>query len=106
MRKANRLLMSKIVFYVLFILLNLNCFSQKEFKFNHLTNKQGLSNNNVTSIIQDKNGFIWFGTASPISSESSLLFDSNEFPERSAHHQMLLHLRSQLHPKVTVPVLR
>lgn len=30
--------------------------------FNHLTVKDGLSNNEVNSIIQDKTGFIWMGT--------------------------------------------
>lgn len=31
-------------------------------RFTHLTPSQGLSHGNVTSIFQDKSGFIWFGT--------------------------------------------
>jgi len=42
----------------------MDCFSQKEFKFKHLSTKEGLSNNNVSGVIQDKRGFLWFGTAS------------------------------------------
>ncbi len=30
--------------------------------FNHLTVENGLSNNDVNTIIQDQTGFIWFGT--------------------------------------------
>lgn len=30
--------------------------------FFHLTTQQGLSQNNVTCILQDKKGFMWFGT--------------------------------------------
>lgn len=35
-------------------------FSQE--KFDHLTIKDGLSNNSISSIIQSKDGFLWFGT--------------------------------------------
>ncbi|GAB3013705.1 hybrid sensor histidine kinase/response regulator [Spirosoma pulveris] len=31
-------------------------------RFTHLTTDQGLSQNNVTCILQDKRGFMWFGT--------------------------------------------
>ena len=31
-------------------------------RFSHLTTDQGLSQNNVTCILQDKRGFMWFGT--------------------------------------------
>jgi signal transduction histidine kinase/ligand-binding sensor domain-containing protein/DNA-binding response OmpR family regulator len=36
-------------------------FSQSIY-FNHLTTEDGLSNNNVFDIIQDKSGFLWFAT--------------------------------------------
>ena len=32
------------------------------FRFDHFTSEQGLSHNTVTSIAQDKEGFLWFGT--------------------------------------------
>ncbi len=38
-------------------------YSQAEqYKFRHLTTKEGLPSNNIKSIIKDKNGFMWFGT--------------------------------------------
>lgn len=41
--------------------LNLPMFSQ-QVKFQHLTMENGLSNNKVFTVIQDRIGFIWFGT--------------------------------------------
>ena len=35
----------------------------RHIQFEHLTIKDGLSNNIVTSIVQDTSGFIWFGTS-------------------------------------------
>ncbi|TLV02579.1 hybrid sensor histidine kinase/response regulator [Dyadobacter luticola] len=34
----------------------------KSYIFRHLTTNQGLSQNNVTSILMDRRGFMWFGT--------------------------------------------
>lgn len=34
----------------------------KNVRFTHLTTNQGLSQNNVTCILQDRRGFMWFGT--------------------------------------------
>jgi ligand-binding sensor domain-containing protein len=36
--------------------------SAQSISFNHLTVEDGLSNNKVNTIIQDKTGFLWFGT--------------------------------------------
>jgi signal transduction histidine kinase/ligand-binding sensor domain-containing protein len=35
---------------------------QKQIKFDHIGNKQGLSQSNVLCILQDSRGFMWFGT--------------------------------------------
>ena len=35
-----------------------------ELEFNHLTNRDGLSNGQVNAILQDDRGFMWFGTQS------------------------------------------
>ncbi len=35
----------------------------QDFKFTHLSTERGLSNANVTCILQDQVGFMWFGTA-------------------------------------------
>ncbi len=52
--------------YLLFLLLCLLRFSslsaQSDLRFEYLTEKEGLSNNEVTSIYQDREGFMWFGT--------------------------------------------
>jgi len=35
---------------------------QQNLKFEHLNSDQGLSQNNITCILQDSRGFMWFGT--------------------------------------------
>ncbi len=40
----------------------LSVFSQQQLSFEHITTSQGLSQNSVNCIFQDKNGFLWFGT--------------------------------------------
>lgn len=45
---------------VLFIFIPLN--ANKSFYFDHLDIAEGLSQNTVTCILQDKKGFMWFGT--------------------------------------------
>jgi ligand-binding sensor domain-containing protein len=47
--------------FLVMILLPLICFSQS-FKIEQLTINEGLSNNIIQCIIQDKNGFLWIGT--------------------------------------------
>jgi ligand-binding sensor domain-containing protein len=59
--------MRQIHILILILLFN-HVFSQPEvqqdpyLKFDHLTKKEGLSNNYVLDIYQDKYGFIWIGT--------------------------------------------
>ncbi|WP_147676354.1 hybrid sensor histidine kinase/response regulator transcription factor [Algibacter pacificus] len=45
---------------VIFLLSSSNLFSQ--WRLNHIGGEQGLSHNRVTSIVQDKLGYLWFGT--------------------------------------------
>jgi len=48
---------------IIILLVALNGFSQaKEFAFKHLTTANGLSEGTVQAILQDNNGFMWFGT--------------------------------------------
>jgi len=50
--------------YILFLVV-LNLILGKDvtdFKIEHLSIEQGLSQNTVRSIIQDKQGFLWFAT--------------------------------------------
>ena len=48
---------------ILFFFLSRVAFSQQgELKFERISIEQGLSQNTITAIIQDSQGFIWFGT--------------------------------------------
>ncbi|MFZ5552032.1 MAG: two-component regulator propeller domain-containing protein [Bacteroidota bacterium] len=53
--------LQNILFFVLAVMLPAFGFSQ-EYKFKHIGKQQGLSQSRVNCILQDKNGFIWFGT--------------------------------------------
>ena len=53
----------RYILVILFTLLNATAiFYPQSIKFNNLTVENGLSNNDVNTLIQDKTGFIWFGT--------------------------------------------
>ncbi len=55
--------MRKKVLFSLIVLIPLFTLSQEpEYRFEELTMNNGLSNNRVYSIIQDKKGFLWIGT--------------------------------------------
>ena len=51
-----------IIRFLLIWASGLSIIHSQSLTFNHLTVKEGLSNNEVNSIIQDKAGFIWMGT--------------------------------------------
>ena len=55
--------MAKTLVFLFSFLLTINCLSQDQLKFRHLTNNDGLSNNDVLCVLQDQKGFVWFGTA-------------------------------------------
>jgi len=50
-----------ILYIVLLVLISFTCFSQ-EYPVKFLDISDGLSNNSVTTIYQDSDGFMWFGT--------------------------------------------
>jgi ligand-binding sensor domain-containing protein len=59
--------MRKYIFGVIFFLIagSVISFGQNNWislKFNHLTTKNGLSNSEISCIVQDRFGYIWFGT--------------------------------------------
>lgn len=54
--------MKNVIFLVLFICFNINSYSQPHISSIHFTPETGLSQNSVTSIVQDKKGMLWFGT--------------------------------------------
>lgn len=51
-----------IVLFVQLALLTQLCYSQEAIKFKHLTIVNGLSQSTVEAIVQDHQGFMWFGT--------------------------------------------
>ncbi|MEO8399213.1 MAG: two-component regulator propeller domain-containing protein [Ignavibacteriaceae bacterium] len=55
--------MLKLFSFFLFLFITANIFSQShKYKLDRLTIDDGLSQNSVNCIMQDKNGFMWFGT--------------------------------------------
>ena len=50
-----------IIFYILQASYSYS-FSTSKLKFEHITTDNGLSQSTVTSILQDRQGFMWFGT--------------------------------------------
>jgi ligand-binding sensor domain-containing protein/signal transduction histidine kinase/DNA-binding response OmpR family regulator len=50
---------SSLIFYLLISVTNI---SAQQFYFKHYNVENGLSNNSVSCSIQDRNGFLWFGT--------------------------------------------
>ncbi len=55
---------SGVTFILLLLFISTITYGQNaEIKFHRLTPNDGLSNENVNSILKDRNGFMWFGTA-------------------------------------------
>ena len=56
--------MIRVILFLLisFLLSTSNLSAQSDVIFNHLTIDDGLSQSSVTCILQDENGFMWFGT--------------------------------------------
>ena len=57
----NQLIKKVALYLIVWSLLPLKSTAQ-DIRFKHLTNNDGLSQNLVLSIAQDKDGFMWFGT--------------------------------------------
>lgn len=56
---------TKIILLLLFTTLAYS--HSQQLQFEHITTKDGLSNNNVKCILQDRQGFMWFGTEEGVS---------------------------------------
>ncbi|MDF9797075.1 signal transduction histidine kinase/ligand-binding sensor domain-containing protein/CheY-like chemotaxis protein [Catalinimonas alkaloidigena] len=79
---------------LLFYLHPCTCHAQNEdFHFEQLSERQGLSNNNVWSIIQDSEGFMWFGTLDGLNKYDGYSFTvlkpDPEDPENTLHHNII-----------------
>ncbi|HYG39925.1 MAG TPA: two-component regulator propeller domain-containing protein [Cytophagales bacterium] len=59
----NFLLRTQILFFILSILLIVPTYAQyRTVKFRRITSNQGLSQDHVTAILEDRKGYMWFGT--------------------------------------------
>lgn len=54
--------MRKKLLIILSLLLSLSTFSQTQYRVQHYSVENGLSQNMIMAIIQDRDGFMWFGT--------------------------------------------
>ena len=82
----------KTFFALLFLFFSLQlCFSE-DYKFEKLTADNGLAGNSVSSIIQDKRGFLWFGTQDGLNrydGKEFLLFEHEPFNNNSIQHNLI-----------------
>lgn len=62
MSKASRVLKSKTMLILAILLFLGNSVRAQSYYFTHYQVEKGLSHNSVISILQDKEGFLWFGT--------------------------------------------
>jgi signal transduction histidine kinase/ligand-binding sensor domain-containing protein len=70
----------RICFFVLILLNFGNAFSQKYYLFQHYNTSNGLANNNVMTLNQDKNGYMYFGTDAGLSRFDGFKFNNNVIP--------------------------
>ena len=75
-----------------FIMVGLSSVSANSIIFDHLTQKDGLSNNAVSGIVQDKRGYLWFGTQNGLCRYDGKVFRSFEhdpFDRNSLPHNLI-----------------
>ena len=72
------------------------CFAQKyDYKFNNLTNSDGLSQSSGYSILEDKYGFIWIGTSDGLNrydGKSFVVFKNNKRDKNSISNNLIFSL--------------
>lgn len=90
---------------LVFIFLSvLNGIAQPNFRFKHLTTEDGLSQNSVLAIAQDKDGFIWMGTQSGLNRYDGYrvknFYQTNE--KGSLKNDYILSLYQDLHHRLWV----
>ncbi|THU34047.1 response regulator [Niastella caeni] len=85
----------KALVCLLLLILPCNCFvafSQQQIRFEHLGINDGLSQSNVTCILQDSRGFMWFGTKDGINSYDGYrftVFKKNATDTNSLSHNFI-----------------
>ncbi|MCY7360177.1 MAG: hypothetical protein LH609_22520, partial [Rudanella sp.] len=92
MKNALRLL--SLLFW---LSLSLSSYSQDDLKFEHLTTEQGLSNNSMWSICQDREGFMWFGTLDGLNRYDGYTFKVFRADPRDPEHTLQHNIISAIH---------
>jgi ligand-binding sensor domain-containing protein/methyl-accepting chemotaxis protein len=72
------------IFTIFLVLINFNSYSQN-FRFDHLTTDQGLSQGTVNCIFQDKKGFIWIGTNDGLNCHDAYSFKVYKHNSEDSH---------------------
>ena len=81
-------------FYITFFLLPFFLFAQEKNSINlkEISIKDGLPNTSVSSIVQDTNGFLWFGTQGGLAGYDGYDFkayNQDPFDDNSLHHNLI-----------------
>ncbi|QEN09371.1 diguanylate cyclase [Oceanispirochaeta crateris] len=77
---------------ILFFLVQLIPLGANSIIFDHITQKDGLANNGVSGIVQDKRGYLWFGTQNGLSRYDGKVFlnyEHNPFEKNSLPHNLV-----------------
>ena len=59
---SSKTFIDRFIHFLLIFLFSNNLLKSEDLYFRHYTNKDGLSHNTVYCSLQDKRGFMWFGT--------------------------------------------
>lgn len=82
----------KNIILFLFLLLPALPLSATSLIFDHITQKDGLANNSVSSIVQDHRGYLWFGTQNGLcryDGKSFLNYEHDPFDKTSLPHNLI-----------------
>ena len=84
--------------YLLFIFLlqSTLLWSQTNISFDRLTTKEGLEHNQVRAIVQDKSGFMWFGTTGGLQKYDGTSFQTFKHNPRDSNSLLVDRIRSLL----------
>lgn len=82
--------MQNLIRILSLLLISFSCFSQRFPQITHYSTENGLSENHILSMLQDKRGMMWFGTYDGLNS-----FDGYEFKNYKGNklHNKLLNFR-------------
>ena len=87
------IIIKKFVFILIFLSLAIFIYaSEGSYIFDHITRKDGLSNSSISSIVQDKDGFMWFGTQGGLNrydGKNVKLYEHNPYDKNSLPHRLI-----------------